>query len=275
MRHNKPVRGPWPAALFPLILLAGCGSGYEFDILRGSAALKAARTDAQRASALAVRGGGYAEKARILRFTKRVSRPDYDALFARAVKDLDEAVSLAPKDPQVFLKRGEAYFFRAYPGPPDNWETKAAARPWLDKAVADYSTAIELAPDLEQAYDMRGVIRHDLEDYDAAIPDFEQVRRLNPKLGKLRLADAYCARGGRKDKDKLLDGAIADLETARALAAPTDGCECDPYLELAALYLDRKHDPDKSWSIVHAAKGKAYIPPEFLARLKKETGRDD
>jgi tetratricopeptide (TPR) repeat protein len=121
---------------------------------------------------------------------------------------------------------------------------------------------------------MRGLVHHSLEDYDAAIADFEQVQRIDPAFGKIRLADAYCARGALDVKKNLYDGALADYEKARELGAPTDGCECDPYWGLAALYLDHKHDADKSWSIVHAAKRRGYIPPEFLAHLKQVSGRD-
>lgn len=93
-------------------------------------------------------------------------------------------------------------------------------------------------------------------------------------LGKIRLFDAYCARGVLDVKKNLYDAALADYEKARELGAPTDGCECDPYWGLAALYLDHKHDADKSWSIVHAAKRRGYIPAEFLAHPKQVSGRD-
>jgi hypothetical protein len=47
-----------------------------------------------------------------------------------------------------------------------------------------------------------------------------------------------------------------------------------PYWGLAALCLDHEHDADKSWHIVHAAKGKGYVPTEVLAHLRQVSGRD-
>jgi len=262
------------AAACGLALLAGCGRGYDEDIRKGTAAIEAAKTDADRAAGYSRRGEGYAEKARYSRAFKLITRQQYDRLFELAVKDHDQAVALAPRDAQVYLKRALAYYFRAYPGPPDDWETKETADRWLLLAEADFSRAVERDPNLEHAYDMRGLVRAHREDYDAAIQDFEQVRRLDDRWGKIRLAYAYCSRGGVESKKKLFDAAIADYEKSVELGAPTDGCECDPYWPLAALYLDARRDFDKSWGVVRAAEGKGFIAPEFLSRLKKESGRD-
>ena len=161
------------AAVCGLTLLASCGRGYEEDIKTGSAVIAGASTDAERAVGYSRRGGGYSEEARYRRVFKRISRPEYDRLFSLAIKDLDQAVALAPTDAQMYLKRGEAYYWRAYPGPPDDWERKDEVARWAALAVADFSRAAERDGNLEHAYDMRGLVHHSLEDYDAAIADFE------------------------------------------------------------------------------------------------------
>src|SRR5262250_2806267 len=84
------------AAVCGLTLIASCGRGYDEDIRKGSAVIAVARTDAERAVGYARRGGGYSEEARYLRAFKRIPRPEYDRLFSLAIKDLDQAIALAP-----------------------------------------------------------------------------------------------------------------------------------------------------------------------------------
>ena len=57
--------------------------------------------------------------------------------------------------------------------------------------------------------------------------------------------------------------------------AGADGCSCDTYNPLFALYTrDRRYD--EAWDIVHKARSsKKWIAPELLDRLKKESGRSD
>jgi hypothetical protein len=97
---------------------------------------------------------------------------------------------------------------------------------------------------------------------------------LNP-LGRSRLADAYCTRGGAHQKDKKNDAIVADYEKSIDLGATADGCSCDPYNPLLARYTaDRRYD--QAWGIVHTAqKSKKWIAPESLDRLKRESGRSN
>ena len=69
-----------------------------------------------------------------------------------------------------------------------------------------------------------------------------------------------------------MDAAIGDYQQSIDQDAPRDGCDCDSYGPLAWLYLDARRDYANTWRVVHAAKGKGYIPREFLERLKKESG---
>ena len=50
----------------------------------------------------------------------------------------------------------------------------------MDKAIADYSTAIKLAPNFAQIYDNRGNAYQDKGSYDHAIKDYTQAIQLNP-----------------------------------------------------------------------------------------------
>jgi len=268
--------------LLPLLSLCalaglGCGDalqGYEHDAQDATRELSAATTDAQRASAYSKRGRAYGEKARLARGRKLIGLEEYARQFGLAVQDHDQAATLAPNDADVYLNRGMTVYWRAAPTPPDGMEPEANARPWLDRAEADFARSFELDPRKTQAVDMLGLVHLAKLDYDAAIHDFEQVRPLDERLGRLRLADAHCSRGKARGEQKLYDLAIADYERSIELGAPTDGCECDPYWPLAALYLDAKHDYDAAWRVVHAAqKARGFVAPEFIERLRKESGR--
>jgi tetratricopeptide (TPR) repeat protein len=55
-----------------------------------------------------------------------------------------------------------------------------------DRAIADFSKAVEINPRYAEAYQNRGAARKDLKDYDAAIADFKRAIAINPTYG-----DAY------------------------------------------------------------------------------------
>jgi tetratricopeptide (TPR) repeat protein len=121
---------------------------------------------------------------------------------------------------------------------------------------------------------MRALVHTANGDHYQAIRDFAEVMKLNPHLGKLRLAEAYCQRGGVFLKEKRYDLAIADYEKAIELNAPSDGCDCQPDWPLAWTYYE-KRQYDKSWEVVHRAqRAKRWIAPEFIAQLKQASGRD-
>jgi tetratricopeptide (TPR) repeat protein len=263
-----------------VILLAaclGCSScdrlgGYERDIRSADKAVAAAATDAERAAALSRRGRAYGEKARYARTMKLLPLDEYLRVFDLAIADHDRAIALAAPDPALYLDRGLTYYDRGEPMPPDGWETAAEVARFQAISEADFSRAVELDPKLELAYDRRGIIRFSRQEFDLALRDFETVGELDPRLGKIRLADTYCARAGVAQKKGLVEAAIGDYQKSIDQDVPGDGCDCDPYGPLAWLYLDAKRDYANSWRIVHAAKGKGYIEPEFVERLKRESG---
>ncbi len=80
-------------------------------------------------------------------------------------------------------------------------------------AIADYSKAIELAPNNSSAYNNRGVAKDNLKDDYGAIADYSKAIELNPDY-----ALAYKNRGSTKYELKDYYGAIADCSKAIELA---------------------------------------------------------
>src|SRR5580704_9079240 len=267
-------------------------SSYDRDISSATKAIESARDNAGRAEAYAKRGSAYSEKARYSKAFKFFSADDYERLFGLAIKDHDQSIALDPSA-QAYYTRGVTYYDRA------NLEavvdgrlmgTDADRRAWFAPATADLKVATEKDPRFDMAWDRLGLIHETTGELDEAIADYTQEMALNP-LGRARLADAYCSRGGsspqknsnEKDprqqdptqKEKKYAAAIADYEKSLDLGATADGCACDPYNPLVSLYTDARQY-DQAWAIVHKAQtSKKWIAPEFLAKLKKESGRSN
>ena len=284
------MRAPWKIAeafcVCVLLVLGGCGpmsqsaflASYERDISSSTQAIEAARDDAQRAAAYSKRGSAYSEKARYSRASKLISSDEYRRLFGLAIQDHDQAIALDPANAEAYLNRGQAYYDRA------NLETvvdgelvvtdAAARKAWFDPAVADFKKAVERNSRFEQAWDMLGLTHETTGELDQAISEYSQEMALNP-LGKSRVANAYCLRGDADQKEKKYDAAIADYEKAIEFGATADDWSCDPYNPLFVLYAqDRRYD--QAWEVVHKAqRSRKWIEPEFLDRLKKESGRSN
>lgn len=75
----------------------------------------------------------------------------------------------------------------------------------LDQAIADFSEAVRLDPQMTNAFYMRGLCRNRKGDFDGAIADFSEAIRLNPKA-----YGAYYSRGNAWFRKGDLDQAIAD-----------------------------------------------------------------
>ena len=76
-------------------------------------------------------------------------------------------------------------------------------------AIADYTETIRLKPDHASAYYNRGIVKRKLEQYDAAIADYTETIRLKPDHAK-----AYYNRGIAKANLKQHSAAIADYDKA-------------------------------------------------------------
>ena len=267
-----------------LLFFTGCGRiahflylrSYDRDISSATRDIENARDNPQRAAAYSRRGSAYSEKARYSRAFNLVSADEYQRLFGLAIKDHDQAVALDPSA-DAFYRRGVTYYDRA------NLDavvrgtlvgTAADRKAWFAPAAVDFQKAIEKDGRNYLAWDRLGMTHEMQGELDQAISDYTQEMALNP-LGRSRLADAYCARGGsgQKDKEKKKDAAIADYEKSIDIGATADGCSCDPYNPLLWLYTDTRQY-DQGWEIVHKMqKSKKWIQPEFLDKLKKDSGR--
>ncbi len=268
-----------------LIFISGCNriarswylSSYDRDISSATKAIETARDNARRAEAYAKRGSAYSEKARYSRAFKLISADEYDRLFGLAVRDHDQAIALNPSA-EAYYTRGVTYYDRAALEAVVDGRlmgTDADREAWFYPATADFKKAIERDARLYLAWDRLGLIHETTGELDRAIQDYTQEMALNP-LGRARLADAYCTRGGSSYKKGMKhDAAIADFEKSIDTGATADGCSCDPYNPLIALYAESRQY-DQGWVIVHKAqKSGKWVAPETLDRLKKESGRSN
>jgi tetratricopeptide (TPR) repeat protein len=288
MKAALNIARPLCAAVLLLLalLLGGCTqmfqslylASYDRDINSSTRAVETARDNVKRAAAYTKRGSAYSEKARYSRAFKLISADEYGRLFGLAIKDHDRALALDPASAEAYYWRGQTYYDRAALEVVVDGilvvKDRATRKAWFDPAVADFKRAIEKDGRNYQAWDMLGLSHEMAGELDEAISAYTQEMALNPKLGRLRLADAYCERAGAHQKE-MKDAAIADYEKSIDTGASADGCSCDPYNPLFGLYTeDRRYD--QAWEIVHKARSsKKWIAPELLDRLKKESGRSD
>ena len=83
-----------------------------------------------------------------------------------------------------------------------------------DGAIADYSRAIELDPEVHSLYYLRGLAKEAKGDLDGTIADYNRAIELDPKQPK-----AYINRGFAKQAKGDVDGATIDYNRALELAA--------------------------------------------------------
>lgn len=209
----------------------------------------------------------WGEKARYSRAFKLVPSGEYDRLLGLAIKDHDQAITLASGNAEMYYRRGHTYYMQAAFGTFDpNNDPKSKA--FFAPAKADFSKAIELDSRHYLAFDMRGLINESTGEWDQAIADYAQEMALNPQ-GRFRLADAHCNRGSSYLREKKYDLAIADFEKSIETGSSADGCTCEPYNPLLAIYLIEKPDYDKAREVVHRAQtSRKWIAPEYLEKLK-------
>jgi tetratricopeptide (TPR) repeat protein len=98
----------------------------------------------------------------------------------------------------------------------------------LQKAIEDYTQAIQLVPDYDIAYCSRGLAYSYIENYDLAIEDFNYLIKINPNE-----ADVYKIRGFAYLCKEEYDLAIADFNIA--LELDPDNLEYKQNLETCEL----------------------------------------
>ena len=266
-----------------VLLLSGCDrisqiSRYLYlrqcdtDIKKATGAIESAQNDAQRASGYADRGSALGEKARYSRAFKLVTGVEHERLLDLALKDHGQAIALQPDNAEMYYRRGHTYYMQAAFGTFDpNNDPKSKA--YFETAKADFSKAIELDPRHAMAFEFRGLANEGTGNLDQAIADYTQLAALQPK-SRYRLADAHCNRGASYLREKKYDLAITDFEKSIEFGNSADGCQCEPYNPLLAIYLIEQPNYDKAREVVRRAQtSRRWIAPEYLEKLKKATTR--
>lgn len=270
-----PTRVAWSLGACAVALLVSCDrvgpalflSARDRDIESATRTIETARDDAGRAAGHSVRARAYSEKARYGRSFKRIPLAEYERLFDLALGDHDRAVALDPGNAEGYFGRGWTCFDRA------GLEDPKEGRPWLDRAAADFTRAVERDPKHDLAWDRLGLVHQATGELDKAIDAYRREMSLKP-LGRSRLADLHCDRGSSLLREKKVEAAIADLEKSIEYGVSADGCSCEPYNPLLALYTNETRQYDKAWALVgEAVKHGKWIAPELLESLRKSSGR--
>jgi tetratricopeptide (TPR) repeat protein len=139
------------------------------------------------------RGGRESEETRASAHVSRAfvynSKGDYD----RAIRDLDDAILLNPRNSTAFNNRGYAYEHKGDP----------------DRAIRDYDEAVRLNPKNATALINRSAAYRSKADYDRAIRDLDDVLQQQPK-NAFAINGRGLAYKGKGD----LDRAIRDFDEA-------------------------------------------------------------
>ena len=109
-------------------------------------------------------------------------------------------------------------------------------REWHDKAIAHYTEALKLKPDLSIGYNNRGNSYSKKGDYDRAIQDYDRAIELNPND-----AVPYSNRGNAYNEKGDYDRAIQDYDRAIEL----DPSKTMPYNSRGSVY-NKKGDYDRA-----------------------------
>ncbi len=116
-----------------------------------------------------------------------------DINYKKWIQCLDSLIEKFPDDFISYNSRGVSYY---------NLNE-------IEKAIAEYTKAIELKPDFAIAYNNRGILSNDLKEYEKAVADYNKAIELKPDF-----AEAYNNRGASHDDLKKNEKAIADYNKA-------------------------------------------------------------
>ena len=159
-------------------------------------------------------------------------------------------IDLAPGAPILYNNRGNAYCRKGD----------------YNKAIRDYTAAIELKPDYARACYNRGIAYGAKDDNSQAILDYSRAIELKPND-----ADAYCNRGVACAQKGRHDQAILDYN--RAIKLKPDNA--DIYFNRAVANYSLKQY-DKAWADVKMCRHLGGIPqPAFVRALIEATGRTE
>jgi len=126
--------------------------------------------------------------------------------WEKPIEYYDKIVAQNPGDPGAYFIRGHISYY--YGGRISEG----------DKAISDFSRAIEMNPEFYDAYLMRGMVYYNKLKYDKALPDYNKAIEMNP--GQM---EYYLQRGRAYDGKKEYDKAISDYN--RVIELKNDNVE--------------------------------------------------
>jgi hypothetical protein len=267
--------------LATLIVFVGCAdflSSRDNDIRESTQAIEAARDDKQRAKAYSSRGVAYSEKARYGWISKQIPNEQCERLFDLAIRDHNQAAALNPNSAEVYFNRGQAYYDHGsqdFVYSTEIWKVNPSTKAWLDAAASDFKKAAEKDPKNDLAFDHLGLAYEEAGEEDNAVRAYTQEMKLNERLGRSRLADAYCFFGFRHQQQKEYAAAAAAYEKSTEFGIADDkSCPYDPFGNSVAIYTNETHEYNKAWEMVNRAlKARRLIAPDLIHRLMKDSGR--
>jgi len=128
---------------------------------------------------------------------------------------LTRAMHSSPRNPKLYLKRGNAYLLLRE----------------LEKSIDDYTTAIRFDPALDEAYFGRGMAYGRAGDIDKSISDLSVFIKRNPESSL-----AYTKRGVRK----IWAGRLGEAEKDLTKAVELDQTNSEAHDDLGVLYAQKK-----------------------------------
>jgi len=169
--------------------------------------------------------------------------------YNEAINYLNKSIKLNPNESLTYYVRGNEYY-----------EKKE-----YDSAISDFSEALKISPTYTNALIMRGLSYVATKNYDEAERDFSQTIKIHDS------AEAYNHRGLLYNEKGEYDKAIADFTKSIEINPQF----AFPYQWRAVSYYYKK-EYDKAWEDLNKAEKLAKYKPneEFIAELKKESGRD-
>jgi len=148
--------------------------------------------------------------------TKRPSTKPIRRPARKKAAALPGSMALRPPEPKAITPEQEIKMLDELIKKDGNNADALYNRAWLyaskndfEKAVGDYTKAIQIKKGQADIYYNRGLLYVKLKKYDLAVKDFDEAIKLNP-----RDANAYCNRGGANNQLGKMDSAIKDYTEA-------------------------------------------------------------
>lgn len=138
---------------------------------------------------------------------------EFSITLTRALANEDAGVRIFALSQIIRTHKDNSYVSHAY----NNRGYEYDDRGDYEKAIADYTKAIQLKPDYAEAYNNRGISYSNRKQYDKAMDDYSKAIKLNPDY-----SIAYCNRAGIFIDYGMYKEALKDLRKAIKLNPYSD-----------------------------------------------------